>query len=236
VHAIEQSCDVYMYQLGLKLGIDGLAKYYGLSGFGRPTGIDLPGEVAGLNPNSTFYDEYYGKNKWTKALVLNNAIGQGEVLCTPLQLCQFYCGVANKGVVYRPHLVRRVQGHDGETVSTSPVKSFTLPFSQETLDLLMESIRLVVEGEHGTARSLRNKYYSIGGKTGTAQNPHGLEHSLFVGVAPMEAPEIVVCAVVENAGHGSEVAAPVVARVIREYMMKSLGLKSMASVATGVAN
>lgn len=235
VHAIERSCDVYMYQLGLKLGIDGLAKYYGLSGFGRPTGIDLPGEAAGLNPTSVFYDEYYGKNKWTKALALNNSIGQGEILCTPLQLAQLYCGVANNGIVYRPHLVKRVSDVEGGVREIAPVVSFKLPYSSTTLEVLKEGVRLVVEGEHGTARGLRNKLYSIGGKTGTSQNPHGLEHSLFVGVAPLEAPEIVVCAIIENAGHGSEVAAPVVGAVIKEYMLKKLGLKSMASASDAPA-
>jgi len=89
-------------------------------------------------------------------------------------------------------------------------------------------LRLVVQGERGTARSLRNKEYTIGGKTGTAQNPHGEDHSIFVGMAPLEAPEIVVCAIVENAGHGSEVAAPVAAKVIEAYMTKSRGGRSVA--------
>lgn len=78
----------------------------------------------------------------------------------------------------------------------------------------------MVEGEHGTARSLKNETYSIGGKTGTAENPHGDDHSWFVGVAPLQVPEIVVCAIVENAGHGSEVAAPVVGKIIERYMQK----------------
>ncbi len=99
----------------------------------------------------------------------------------------------------------------------------------------MEGLRLVVEGDHGTARRLRNKYYTVGGKTGTAQNPHGDNHSWFVGVAPLENPEIVCCAIVENAGHGSEVAAPVVGQIIQKYMYKKLGLDTIALVSsTGV--
>ncbi len=222
VHALEQSCDIYMYQLGLKLGVDVLSEYYGKCGFGRATGIDLPTEVAGLNPNSAYYDERYGKNKWTRALVLNNSIGQGELLTTPLQLAQFFCGMVNNGVVYRPHVVKRIEHPNGDVVTILPEKSFDLPFSQATLALLNEALRLVVEGEHGTARRLKNNLYSIGGKTGTAQNPHGLEHSWFAGVAPLENPEIVVACIIENAGHGSEVAAPVVGHVIRSYMTKRL--------------
>jgi penicillin-binding protein 2 len=219
-HALEQSCDIFMYQLGLKLGIDRLSHYFALCGFGRLTGIDLPGESPGLNPNSVYYDKRYGENQWTRALVLNNAIGQGEILVTPLQLAQFYCGLANNGIVYRPRIVKMISYPGGQECTLSPQVSFTLPFSSNTMRVLMDGIRLTVEGEHGTGRSLKNERYSIGGKTGTAQNPHGENHSWFVGIAPLEAPEIVVCAIVENAGHGSEVAAPMVGKIIAHFMEK----------------
>ncbi|HDL01660.1 MAG TPA: penicillin-binding protein 2 [candidate division Zixibacteria bacterium] len=98
-HTLEQSCDVYMYQLGLKLGIDKLSEYYRGCGFGIKTGVDLPQEASGLNPDTKYYDKRYGKRKWTLGLVLNNSIGQGELLVTPLQLAQFFCGLANDGVV-----------------------------------------------------------------------------------------------------------------------------------------
>lgn len=220
VEALERSCDIYMYQLGIKLGVDKISEYYAGCGFGVPTRIDVPGEASGLNPNSVYYDKRYGKNKWTRGLALNNSIGQGEILVTPLQLTQFFCGLANKGIVYRPHLVKNKKFTDGRIENISPEISFKLPFSQAVLTLLYEGIRLVVEGEKGTAKHLRNLDYSIGGKTGTVQNPHGNEHAWFVGVAPLENPEIVVCAILENAGHGSEAAAPVVGRVIRAYMHK----------------
>jgi penicillin-binding protein 2 len=226
-HALEQSCDVFMYQIGLKLGIDKLSYYYAQCGFGRPTGIDLPGELSGLNPNRHFYDSTYGKHQWTQGVTLNLSIGQGELLVTPLQLAQFYCGLANNGVVYRPHLVKAIVSPEGDTTVITPETSFTLPFSRSTLKVLMEGMRLVVEGEHGTARFLRNDRYSIGGKTGTVENPHGENHSLFVGVAPLEAPEIVVCVLVENAGHGSEVAAPVAGKIIKAYMEKKSGLATL---------
>jgi penicillin-binding protein 2 len=225
VHSIEQSCDVYLYQLGLKLGIDRLSDYFAMCGFGRVTGIDLPGESDGLNPNSAYYNERYGKNKWTRGLVLNNSIGQGELLTTPVQLAQFFCGIANHGRVYQPHLLHKI---DGNPVDQSNRPYFDLPFSDRTLALLNEGLRLVVEGKDGTAKSLFTDLYSIGGKTGTAQNPHGAEHSWFVGVAPMDNPQIVVCAIIENAGHGSEVAAPVVGRIIGAYMNKQLGIDELA--------
>lgn len=222
-HSLEQSCDVYMYQLGLKLGVDQLSEYYGKCGFGKVTGIDLPGEVPGLNPNSAYYDERYGRKKWTRALVLNNSIGQGELLVTPLHLVQFFCGLASQGRVPRLHMVRRFTSANGDEVLVTPSTAFMLPFSESTMQVLWEGLRLVVQGEHGTARSLRRKDYEIGGKTGTAQNPHGENHSWFVGVAPLDDPEIVVCAIVENAGHGSEVAAPVVGEIIDTYMRKKAG-------------
>ena len=220
VHALEQSCDVYLYQLGLKLGIDKLAEYYGKCGVGMATGIDLPAELPGLNPTSQWYDQHYGVNKWTRALALNNSIGQGELLVNPLQLARFFCGLANGGIVYQPHIVKRIIYPNGNETVIALRQSFKLPFKESTLNILKEGLRLVVEGERGTAKRLKNKYYTIGGKTGTAQNPHGEDHSWFVGVAPLDKPEIVVCAIVENAGHGSEVAAPLVGQVIRAYMTK----------------
>ena len=230
VHALEQSCDVFMYQLGLKLGIDKLSEYYGKCGFGIPTGIDLPSEDPGLNPNTDWYNNYYGERQWTRALVLNNVIGQGELLATPVQLARFFCGLVNSGVVYQPHIVKKISHPTGGEQTVTPKIAFTLPFSQSTLTTLLDGMRLVVEGEHGTARRLANDFYSIGGKTGTAQNPHGENHSWFVGVAPMENPEIVVCAIVENAGHGSDVAAPVVGQIIKAHMTKKLGLEVITMI------
>ncbi len=224
VHALEQSCDTYLYQIGLKLGIDRLADYYAACGFGKPTGIDLPNEAAGLNPTTKYYDRRYGKNGWTRGLVLNNSIGQGELLTTPLQVAQFFCGLANDGIVYRPHILKRIVHPDGSEEIVNPEVSFRLPFSSSTMRVLEEGLRLVVEGEHGTARRLRNKFYSIGGKTGTAENPHGENHSWFVGVAPLENPQIVVAAIVENSGHGSDIAAPLVGQVIRSFMEKRMEL------------
>ncbi len=234
VHALEQSCDVYLYQLGLKLGVDKLSEYYDACGFGHLTNVDLPNEDPGLNPNSVWYDKHYGVNKWTRALVLNNAIGQGELLVTPLQLTRFFCGLANDGVVYQPHIVKKVMHRSGAELSIAPKVAYRLPFKERTMQVLFEGMRLVVEGERGTSRRLRNKFYSIGGKTGTAQNPHGENHSWFVGVAPLDNPEIVVCAIVENAGHGSDVAAPLVGQVIRKYMEKSYGIEPIAAVAPEV--
>jgi penicillin-binding protein 2 len=103
------------------------------------------------------------------------------------------------------------------------------------MDVLTEGLTLVVQGSRGTAQRLRNPLYTVGGKTGTAQNPHGEDHSLFVGIAPMEAPAIVVCAIIENAGHGSTVAAPAAGEVIKAFMTKYLAAKGLAMADGGVA-
>jgi penicillin-binding protein 2 len=217
-HAIEQSCDVFFYQLGQKLGVDLFGEFASKCGFGRKTGIDIGGEQAGIVPSSAYYDRVYGKKQWSKLLVVNLAIGQGEFTITPLQLAQFYAGLANHGTVYKPHLLKQTLNPDGTATPVKPEVSFTLPFSERTLAILNGGLGLVVQGDRGTARGQRNKYYKIGGKTGTAQNPHGRDHSWFVGYAPLENPQIVVCAIVENAGHGSEVAAPLVSRIIKQYL------------------
>ncbi len=232
-HSLERSCDIYMYQLGLKMGVDLLYKYYDLCGFGRKTGIDLPSEAPGLNPNSDYYNNRYGVKKWTKGLVLNLSIGQGELLVTPLHLVQFFCGLANNGIVHRPFMIKHITNADGTIFNINPEPTFTLPFSNKTMKVLLEGMRLVVHGEHGTAKGLKTNKYTQGGKTGTAQNPHGENHSLYVGVAPMENPEIVVFAIIENAGHGSDVAAPIVGEIIKRYMAKKHGEDNIAVVDLG---
>ncbi len=217
---IEQSCDVYFYQVGQLLGVDNFGSYAEKCGFGKETGIDIAGELKGIVPSSAYYNKVYGPRGWTHYLVLNLAIGQGEFTITPLQLAQFYCGIANDGVVFRPHLVKQLLHHDGSVENKRPEVSFRLPFSKRTLETLQKSAELVVHGERGTAKRLRNSHYRVAGKTGTAQNPHGNEHSWFVGYAPADDPRIVAVAIVENAGHGSEWAAPVVGKIFRQYLVK----------------
>ncbi|SYZ73956.1 conserved hypothetical protein [Candidatus Zixiibacteriota bacterium] len=217
-HAVEQSCDVYFYQVGQLLGLDSWHEYAMESGFGKRTGIDIPGEFNGIIPSTKYYDKIYGKKQWSRLLIVNLAIGQGEFTITPLQLAQFYCGLANNGIVYKPHLVKEIRNPDGSVERIAPTVSFKLPFSDMTLSVLDQAAELVVQGSRGTAQRLRNKYYLVSGKTGTAQNPHGKDHSWFVGFAPSNDPRIVVCGLVENAGHGSEVAAPMVGKIIRQYL------------------
>lgn len=217
IGAIEQSCDVYFYLLGQRLGVDRWAKYARESGFGKKTGIDLPNEAAGLVPDSAYYNRRYGKRGWTWTLVLNLAIGQGEFLTTPLQLAEFYCAIANNGQAYRPHILQALTLSEGHEVLQPVRESYRLPYSQRTLDVLHRGLRRVVAGQHGTARGLNYPDLTVAGKTGTAQNPHGDNHAWFACYAPYEDPQVVVVALVENAGHGGEIAAPLCGEILRHY-------------------
>lgn len=219
IEAIEQSCDVYFYQLGQRLGVDLWSRSVLACDFGRATGIDLPGEVDGLVPTTAYYDARFGRNRWSRGLMLNLAIGQGEFLCTPIQLVQYYAAIANKGVAMKPHLLLATRAPQRNWEYQSPVVAFRLPYSPSTLAILQESARLVVQGGRGTAGGIRDDAVRMAGKTGTAQNPHGNEHAWFVGYAPSDAPRIAVVALVENAGHGSEFAAPICFQIAKAYLV-----------------
>ena len=205
--AIAQSCDVYFYQLGLKLGLTSLLEDATGLGFHARTGIDLPGEITSEFPGGTdYYDRVYGPRRWTSAVTLNLAIGQGENAQTLVNMVRFYQMLASDGRARPPYLVHPSAG------STA-----NLALSPEQLSGLRQAMISVVE--RGTARGAGRfgGSISIAGKTGTAQNPHGPAHGWFIGFAPAEKPEIVVGAIVEFAREGPYVA-PLVTRVIGHYL------------------
>lgn len=212
--AITHSCNVYFYQLGLELGLDSLVSFFASLPLGRPTGIDLPAENPGTVPSRRWLDERYGKGKWTSGMLLNFAIGQGEILATPLQLCLAYAAIANDGVFPRPRLLAWVDSA-GTQVYTAPVRQDTA----EVNPVHLRQVRLALERvvAYGTARTARLEEIAIAGKTGTAENPAGPDHAWFVGYAPADRPEVVFAVLVENAGHGGAVAAPIASRLIRAY-------------------
>lgn len=212
--AMTHSCDVYYYQVGHRLGLDRWGQYARGFGFGAPAGFDGGDEQGGLVPDAGYYDP--AKNRvWTPGKILNLAIGQGELLVTPLQMAMMTAAVANGGVLYTPYILDRAESPEGETVETGePGIRDRLPVSRETLRLIQESMIAVVNA--GTARSARLPYAQLAGKTGTAENPHGLDHSWFIAYAPAEAPRIAVAAIMENAPSGAAV--PVVRRVIDAYL------------------
>ncbi len=222
IDAIIQSCDIYFYQLAMKIGITRLSQGAKLLGLGKPTGIDLNGEFSGFIPDSEWLNEKYGKYGWSKGSIANLGIGQGEILLTPMQVVTLFSAIANNGKTFTPHILKKIVNNRGEIIKKGTGKEVHIPFSQNTIKLLKEAMRGVVQDSAGTAHFSDVPGLDIGGKTGTAQNPSGKDHSLFVGFAPVDNPRIVAFAVLENAGHGSSHAAPVVIKLIK-YYLESVG-------------
>jgi penicillin-binding protein 2 len=148
--------------------------------------------------------------------MLNFAIGQGEFTVTPLQVVMFYAALANNGVAMKPHILKasRTPGSDWRYVE--PEEAYDLKYKPSTLAILTEGCRRVVQ--FGTAARINDDKVRMAGKTGTAQNPHGNDHAWFAGWAPYENPQIAVCALVENAGHGSTYAAPICFEIAKQYL------------------
>lgn len=206
--AIQHSCDVFFYQLGLRLQLATLLHDAGELGFRAPTGIDLPNEVAPIFPPSTeYYNRRYGPRGWTNAVTLNLAIGQGENAQTLIGMTQFYAKLGSiDGTAPEPWLVTPVS-------ESSPQP---LGLDAESLRGLREALVAVVS--EGTAAGARIANLHVAGKTGTAQNPHGPDHGWFVAFAPAESPRVVVGAIVEFAEHGSSVA-PMVTQIIARHLL-----------------
>ena len=232
--AIVQSCDIFFYQVGQRLGIDRIAKYATRFGLGLPTGITLSGEKSGLIPTSTWKKQALGVD-WYAGETLSCAIGQGYVLVTPLQAAFIPAFLGNGGQVLRPQLIRRVVDLNGKTIKElEPERLPSIPLSPATRDLLLKAVTGVVNDPHGTAYwSARSDKALIAGKTGTAQVtklerykdfPEGevplefRDHAWFVALAPADAPEIAVAVLVEHGGHGSSAAAPLAKQLVEQYL------------------
>ncbi len=215
--AIEKSCNVYFYQLGIQLGLRRLIEYGTRVGFGRPTGIDLPAEKTGTFPTGAdWWRENLGYSPQPSE-VLSMAIGQGPNDLTVLRLAHFYSAIAGNGTAPEPYLV--VTDNAGQGPG-----SIDLQIDEEGLRALWAGLEQVIQpGGTGWLSALAK--WQIYGKTGTAQNPHGPDHGLFVGFsgAPGGNPEIVVAAIVEHGLHGSDVA-PLVAKVIENYLSRKHGV------------
>ncbi len=219
MRGVVESCDVFFYQLGARLGVAELMSWAERSGIGRRTGIDIAGEARGNVPTPSWYDRIYGARRWSRGVVLNLAIGQGELLVTPLQAACIVCGIVNEGPVYAPHIVKRIESYSGRVVGTArSTRSHTIPYSRSTFAFLQEAMVNVVEASNGTGKLARVPGVEVAGKTGTAQNPHGEDHAWFVAYAPADDPKIVVAVLVEHGGGGGAIAAPIAGEVIRSYL------------------
>ena len=214
--AIKNSCNVYFYQLGLRIGIDIWSEYSRLFLFGKKTNVELTSENRGLVPSKAYYNKIYGEGKWTRGILANIAIGQGELLVTPLQMAQFAMILANQGIYYPLHLRKKfVDRVTGEVDSLSYPPQQIGKVKPEVFAIIREGMREVVDG--GTGWRAEVWRISGAGKTGTAQNPHGDSHAWFIGFAPFEDPEIAIAVIVENGGSGGGVAAPIVGKFLRRY-------------------
>lgn len=230
--AISQSCDVYFYQVGLKVGVDGLAEYAKKLGLGKRTGIEMEYEKNGLAPTKKWKLKNR-KSKWQEGETLSVAIGQGFNLTTPLQICLMTATVANGGTVYRPQLVEQVVDPEGTIVeSFKPEITSEVKGEDRHFQAIRNGMELVVQGKRGTARKVAIDGLRIAGKTGTAQVvkiaqyrhlkeediPYKYkDHAWFTCFAPADNPEIAVTVLVEHGLHGGSGAGPIARAVLKQY-------------------
>ncbi len=217
LNAIQVSCNPFFSQLALKEGIDVFSKWGNLFGFGKQTGIDLSNESKGVFPDKEWLKKFDKSETSYAGKLLNFGIGQGEINVTPIQMAQYIAAVANRGVINQPHIVREIENqftHQREKVSYQTRK---LPIDDWIFDIIHKAMYYVVNVPGGTGIDAALPGIKVCGKTGTAQNPGGKDHSWFVCFAPMEKPEIAVVVIVENAGFGAAVAAPIAKDILMKY-------------------
>ncbi|MDF9831498.1 penicillin-binding protein 2 [Parabacteroides sp. PF5-6] len=189
-------------------------------GYGYQLGVDLPGEIRGFIPNSAVYDKVYGK-RWTSSTVISIAIGQGEVSATPVQMCNLAATIANRGYFYTPHVVKEIEG--GALDSTYTNKRFP-SVGREAYDLVAEGMRQAVLA--GTCRRADIPGLDVCGKTGTAENPHGKDHSAFIGFAPYDNPKVAILVYVENGGWGANYGVPIGRLMMEKYLTGEISAES----------
>ena len=223
--AIRTSCNAY-FCWGLKSMIDRRSKYGTPArafeiwknhlvsmGYGYNLGIDLPGESRGFIPNSAFYSKIYGEGRWSANTIISIAIGQGEILATPLQIANLCATIANRGYYIIPHVVKEVEG---DTIASIYKEKHYPTIDRKYYDDIVEGMRMAVVG--GTCRNAQFGDVEVCGKTGTAQNPHGRDHSAFMGFAPKDNPKIAICVYVENAGFGATYGVPIGGLMMEKYL------------------
>lgn len=228
--AIIESCDVYFYQVGLRLGVDRLAKYAAEFGLGRTTGLILANEKPGLIPTSSWKMRRYGI-PWQAGETISTAIGQGFNLTTPLQIAAMVSAVANGGKLYRPRIVRLIRAAHGESVREYPPETLRpVHVAEETLAFVREALWGAVNAPGGTGWRARVPGFDVAGKTGTAQvvqrregrefpSSSDLEdHAWFTCFAPARQPQVAVVVLVEHGGGGGATAAPIARKVIEKFM------------------
>lgn len=189
-------------------------------GYGYRLGIDLPGEKRGYIPNSKVYDKIY-RGRWNSSTVISIAIGQGEILATPLQICNLAATIANRGFFITPHVVKEIQNTPLDSLYTE--RRYT-GVDTKYYPLIAEGMRGAVVGSAwgATCRGANLPDIEVCGKTGTAENPHGKDHSIFMGFAPYEHPKVAIAVFVENAGFGATYAVPIGRLMMEKYLRDSI--------------
>jgi penicillin-binding protein 2 len=188
-------------------------------GVGKKLGSDLPYELKGNVPTVDYYKKlFFGEGRWKSSTIVSLAIGQGELGILPVQMANVMCIIANRGYCYTPHVVRSVAGDDNFRSRFKEKQHSTV--DPKYFEVVVDAMHLVVES--GTAAQSKIKDLPFCGKTGTAQNPHGKDHSVFVGFAPKDNPRIAIACVVENAGFGAQWAAPISSLMIEKYLRDTI--------------
>ncbi|OGR12363.1 MAG: penicillin-binding protein 2 [Desulfobacterales bacterium RIFOXYA12_FULL_46_15] len=233
IEAVTQSCDVFYYQAGDKVGVDTLAKYAMGCGLNKKTGVLLEDERKGLIPTSLWKKKRFNE-AWHRGETLSIAIGQGYDLVTPMQMAVFIAAVGNGGTLYKPRIVSGIEGSQGNLIKEIPVEvTGKLPAGKKTLEIIQKGLLGVVENDRGTAKRIRLKHVKIAGKTGTAQvfsvksgeklktehlDFYLRDHAWFICYAPAENPVIAVSVLIEHGAHGSTAAAPIAGALIGQYI------------------
>jgi len=232
VEAIQHSCDVFFYQLILKVGLDKLNEYGKRFGFGQLTRFDIGEETAGLIPSTEYYDRVYGKGKWTQGNLVSLGIGQGEVGVSPLQMAQYTAAFANGGILLQPHAVNSIRNKRTNRFNLIDHKESSIGIDSSIINLIREGMRRVVEAPGGTGGQARISGVVSAGKTGTSQNPHGEDHAWYIGFAPFDRPRIAVAVLLENAGFGGVKAAPIAGMVMEKYLFGEVRRKKYTPTPT----
>jgi penicillin-binding protein 2 len=234
--AIQYSCNPYFVQayrkiinqnkspntfMDSQIGLDNWHEYVKRFGLGAPLGVDLPSEKGGQMPSSKTYDRIYGHGRWKYSTIYSLAIGQGEMLITPVQMANMAVIMANKGYYYTPHLVKSI---DGDYIPERFTKKYETGIDTVYYNFVRDAMSDAI---YGTAPRAFIPGINLCGKTGTAQNPHGEDHSVFMAFAPKENPKIAIAVYVENAGWGGRAAASIASLMIEKYLTKEIKRQSL---------
>ncbi|MFW6020240.1 MAG: penicillin-binding protein 2 [Bacteroidales bacterium] len=238
IKSIQYSCNPYYYQVfkriilqgktnsvftDSRLGLKEWKKEIYKFGLGRKLGFDIQNVKPGYIPTVEFYDHWYGRNRWAFSTIYSLSIGQGEISVIPFQMANLAAIIANRGHYIEPHWVKKIAGKSLDTAKLQPKET---GIDKAFFDVAAEGMRAVVEEPYGTARRARIPDITVCGKTGTAENPHGEDHSLFIAFAPKNNPKIAISVYVENAGFGGTWAAPIASLMIEKFLTDSIQSKA----------